>query len=163
MVKFEIGAWPSKCIETLRYMASLRESYRCHFINFQYFKWRVFILKIRKILFCVLFQASVNELCMLYLNSVTKKEKGNFSCYLNDVIIQQNKVIVDVVYAEVTQAWWRHIVYLLYVIFLCMIIIIGGCVIGCLQMGNFKKVKTEDVIEMYATRRMEYEKLLPAE
>lgn len=111
----------------------------------------------------MLLQISVNELCMLYLNYVTKAEKGNFTCYLNDKMIQQNKVIVEVLYSEVDKAWWRHVVYLLYVIFLCFIIIVGGIAIGCLQKNNFRKVNAQEVIEMYSTRRMEYERLLPTE
>lgn len=98
---------------------------------------------------------------MLYLNYVTIAENGNFTCYLNDKMIQQNKVIVEILYSEQYEEWWRHVTYLLYVVFMCFIILVGGIAIGCLQKENFRKINTQEMIEMYATRRFEYERLLP--
>lgn len=100
---------------------------------------------------------------MLYLNDVTKAENGNFTCYLDDKMIQQNRVIVEILYSEKNEAWWRHVVYLCYIAFLCFIILVGGIAIGCLQKQNFRKINTEEMIEMYATRRLEHERLLPSE
>ncbi len=111
--------------------------------------------------FVFLFQVSVNEFCLLYFVDVTKEEAGNYTCYVDEVLIQQNKVIVDEVYQVKKQSLQRHIKYLLYIILICFVILVGGVAMGCIQRQNFKKINEEEVIEMYAGQRSEHERLLP--
>lgn len=108
-------------------------------------------------------QISVNEFCTVFISEATNAESGNFTCYVNEVRKQENKVIVEENYMEKDASWWRHFKYLWYIVLTCFVILIGGIAIGCVQRSNFKRIDSEQVLRAYGEKRFEYERLLPKE
>ncbi|KAL6265452.1 hypothetical protein P5V15_002248 [Pogonomyrmex californicus] len=79
----------------------------------------------------------VDVFSTLYLTDVSKEEQGNYTCYVDNINMMRLKIIVVSKTRLLTQAFFRHLGYLGFIIFLTSLCYCVGIVIICRHRTKF--------------------------
>lgn len=103
----------------------------------------------------------MNELAILRIRDASTKESGNYSCYVDNVLVRQNRVRVTESFSEKNASWWRHMKYLQYIVLVCLVVLVGGLATAIIQRRNFRTIDVNEAAEKFLKRRFDHEKLQP--
>ncbi|XP_077278576.1 uncharacterized protein LOC143906367 [Temnothorax americanus] len=87
----------------------------------------------------------VDTFSTLYLTDVSKEEQGNYTCYVDNINMMRLKIIVVSKTRLLTQAFFRHLSYLGFIIFLTSLCYCAGVIMACRQRIKFQPLPQDDL------------------
>ncbi|XP_071554511.1 uncharacterized protein [Temnothorax nylanderi] len=87
----------------------------------------------------------VDTFSTLYLTDVSKEEQGNYTCYVDNINMMRMKIIVVSKTRLLTQAFFRHLSYLGFIIFLTSLCYCAGVIMACRQRIKFQPLPQDDL------------------
>ncbi|KAL0114433.1 hypothetical protein PUN28_011589 [Cardiocondyla obscurior] len=89
----------------------------------------------------------VDTFSTLYLTDVSSDEQGNYTCYVDNVNMMRLKIVVVSKTRLLTQAFFRHLGYLGFIIFLTSLCYCAGVIMACRQRDKFQSLLQDNSLE----------------